>query len=610
MTPTDEPPTAVDLKLVPRPVYYSLTRVNGPQAGARYRLDEDEPTQIGRGVDCEIMLNDPLCSRVHAIVSFEHDDWILRDNNSRNGTQLDGVKIDSSTGRGVPLEHGRIIRIGEADLVFEQLEVTAVVAPARRLSRDGRSRKTDRARHAGRDRADGASLRYAICNRRNNSSCCINSASSCWAASIPTKSRGSASICCATDRASHTAFLWIDDAGRLKPKLMLPEGDDDCMKLNESLSALVGGQGHALWINKQQARESGKNLLHFADAICVPLVSQKKAVGAIMAYMDRGRFQQHDFDFAISLANIVAVALVRVRKQMSLTQDYLRLAAGQAAGLDELVGASDAMRELKSKIARLARANGSVLIRGESGVGKELVARAVHRAGSRADRPMLSVNCAAIPVELMESQLFGHKAGAFTSADRDHLGYFQQADSGTLFLDEIGELTLEGQAKLLRILEGHPFHPVGSNKETTVDVRVIAATNRDLLAYVRERKFREDLYYRLTVFELQVPPLRDRGGDVGRLIEHFLEHFKQVHGRPQLTLGTSARSKLMGYHWPGNVRQLRNTIDSAVVMAAGPEIQVDELGLRDEGPDLDPDMLRIDVWERKLIVEALKLRRR
>src|SRR5690606_3490847 len=155
------------------------------------------------------------------------------------------------------------------------------------------------------------------------------------------------------------------------------------------------------------------------------------------------------------------------------------------------------MLDLKSKITRIARASGSVLVRGESGAGKELVARAIHRSSSRANLPLLCVNCAAIPRDLMESQLFGHKKGSFTGAETDHVGWFRQADSGTLFLDEVGEMTLEGQAKLLRILEGHPFMPVGDVKEVKVDVRVIAATNRDLRDFVREGKFREDLYYRL-----------------------------------------------------------------------------------------------------------------
>jgi two-component system response regulator HydG len=263
------------------------------------------------------------------------------------------------------------------------------------------------------------------------------------------------------------------------------------------------------------------------------------------------------------------------------------------------------MRQLKSKVEKVSRAPGCVLVRGESGSGKELVARAIHRGSHRADRPMISVNCAAIPADLMESQLFGHKSGSFTGADRDHVGYFQQADLGTLFLDEVGELTLEGQAKLLRILEGHPFLPVGAMQEVSVDVRVIAATNQDLQVFVKEKKFREDLYYRLSVFELHLPPLRDRDEDLALLIDFFMAHYRRERGRPQLKLSDAARAKLLAYRWPGNVRQLRNVLDSAVVLAEGDEILPRDLGLRDSGGD-SLDTLQMDVWEKKLILEALR----
>ena len=227
------------------------------------------------------------------------------------------------------------------------------------------------------------------------------------------------------------------------------------------------------------------------------------------------------------------------------------------------------MVELKTKIRRLARATGCVLIRGESGVRQGTGRPRACIAPALAPIGRCSRSTArAIPADLMESQLFGHKAGSFTGADRDHVGYFQQADLGTLFLDEVGEMTLEGQAKLLRILEGHPFLPVGATQEISVDVRVIAATNHDLQKYVREKQFREDLYYRLSVFELYIPPLRDRGDDIGLLIDFFLDHFRRQHGRPGLELSDRRPARLLGYHWPGNVRQLRNVIDSAVVLAA------------------------------------------
>jgi Nif-specific regulatory protein len=390
----------------------------------------------------------------------------------------------------------------------------------------------------------------------------------------------------------------------LKPKLLIPSDAARKVKLSKSLTEVVCSRRRAVWIANQSMARNTATLDHFADALCIPLVREKSTLGAIHLYLERGRFSPGDIEFGISVANILVVALVRARHRAILAAQHNRLVA-KSAEFDELIGESAPMKQLKGRITKIARATGCVLVRGESGVGKELVARAVHRASNRSDRPMLSVNCAAIPRDLMESQLFGHKRGAFTGADADHLGWFQQAHSGTLFLDEVGEMTLEGQAKLLRILEGHPFLPVGATNEVTVDVRVIAATNRDLSEIVREKGFREDLYYRLSVFELYIPPLRERGSDIERLVNFFLDHFKLQHGRPGLALSDAARAKLLSYPWPGNVRQLRNVVDSAVVMAEGDVIEPADLGLRDTGTNAELDSLRIDFWERKLIREAI-----
>ncbi len=296
--------------------------------------------------------------------------------------------------------------------------------------------------------------------------------------------------------------------------------------------------------------------------------------------------------------------MARLRSEQTLQVKHDRLIA-RNADFDELIGESQVMKELKERIGRIARAQGTVMIRGESGSGKELVARAIHREGSRANRPMLSVNCAAIPSELMESQLFGHAKGSFTGADKDHVGWFQQADGGTLFLDEVGELTLGGQAKLLRILEGHPFLPVGATKEIRVDVRILTATNRDLRDFVKEKRFREDLYYRLSTFELWLPPLRQRDGDLALLVDHFFDHFRKVHGRPMLAMSPQVRQRLLSYPWPGNVRQLRNVIDSATVLAVGDEVRLSDLALHETNVEA-LDTLKIDDWEQRLIREALK----
>ena len=401
-------------------------------------------------------------------------------------------------------------------------------------------------------------------------------------------------------QATVAGFMWLTDRGQLKPKQVFPVEHSKTLELNERLTKRVVMNKHAIRIEHSSTQHGKK----YADSICAPIIIDDEVVGALHMYRRQESFRDAHFQLASSVANIMARSLDRANRQAVLQAEHDRLAEASADS-NELIGDSEPMLNLKNKISRVAKASGCVLVRGESGAGKELVARALHRASPRANRPMLSVNCAAIPRDLMESQLFGHKKGAFTSADSDHIGWFQQADTGTLFLDEIGELTLEGQAKLLRILEDHPFLPVGGTEEVTVDVRVICATNRDLREFVSEKKFREDLFYRLTVFELNIPPLRDREGDIQILIDHFVNHFRQKHGRPALALAEPANDKLLSYQWPGNVRQLRNVIDSAIVMAEGDTIEVDDLGIRDVSGD-ELESLKIDYWERKLIKQALK----
>ncbi|HWB08109.1 MAG TPA: sigma 54-interacting transcriptional regulator [Pirellulales bacterium] len=574
-----------------------LTITAGQRAGSSVQLDHTKKTRIGRGAECTLMLTDALCSRVHAVISYENGTWWVHDAQSRNGTFVNGQKVDEAA-----LDDGHRLRVGATEFLFHASDQPPTVGPMVDLNMTQTLIKETRV-----GVADGEALSISAIHDSDQSKELLLLYQLCirlLGCRDPHElMRVSLDLLRERTEASVAGFLWISDDGKLKPKLVIPESSAAPVTLSESLTRLVCDEGHAVWIANQHADAAEDALQHYADAICVPLMSKRGALGAIHVYLEQGRFRQSHFDFAISVANITTVALVRARKEETLESDLARLKE-KTAGYDEIIGESPAIRDLKDKIGRMSRATGCVLIRGESGTGKELVARALHRASPRADRPMLSINCAAIPAELMESQLFGHKAGSFTGADRDHTGLFQQADLGTLFLDEIGEMTLQGQSKLLRILEGHPFLPVGATAEVQVDVRVIAATNRDLLAYVAEKKFREDLYYRLSVFELFIPPLREREGDVGLLIDYFLDHFRKQHGRPGLTLSSEARNKLLTAPWPGNVRQLRNVIDSAVVLAGGDVIAASDLGLRDATQG-SLDSLKIEHWERKLIIEAL-----
>jgi DNA-binding NtrC family response regulator len=220
-----------------------------------------------------------------------------------------------------------------------------------------------------------------------------------------------------------------------------------------------------------------------------------------------------------------------------------------------------------------------VLVRGESGVGKELIARAIHQASPRRDGPYLALNCAALSASLLESELFGHERGAFTGASERKIGKFEAAHGGTLMLDEIGEMSLEAQAKFLRILEGKPFVRLGSNQPITVDVRVIAATNRDLEQAVGQGLFRSDLYFRLRVIELNVPPLRHRQEDIAVLAEHFLDRLSATDRLPRRELSEAALAAMQSYHWPGNIRELKNSIERALVLAVGDRIEPEDLAL-------------------------------
>jgi PAS domain S-box-containing protein len=259
----------------------------------------------------------------------------------------------------------------------------------------------------------------------------------------------------------------------------------------------------------------------------------------------------------------------RLREELEQERDYLREEVQVAMNLGRIVGTSPVLRNMLKRVEAVADTPATVLLQGESGVGKELVARAIHARSPRAEAPLVKVNCASIPKELFESEFFGHVKGAFTGAHRDRVGRFQLADGGTIFLDEVSEMPLELQGKLLRVLQESEFERVGDDVTRSVDVRVIAATNRDLERHIVEGKFREDLFYRLSVFPIDVPPLRERGDDVIQLAQEFLATSCKEFGREPMTLTRGQANKLRAYDWPGNVRELKNVIERAVILSRG-----------------------------------------
>jgi PAS domain S-box-containing protein len=259
----------------------------------------------------------------------------------------------------------------------------------------------------------------------------------------------------------------------------------------------------------------------------------------------------------------------RLREELEQERDYLREEVNVAMNMGRIVGASPSLRHMLKRVEAVADTPATVLLQGESGVGKELVAHAIHARSSRSEGPLVKVNCASIPKELFESEFFGHVKGAFTGAHRDRIGRFQLADGGTIFLDEVSEIPLELQGKLLRVLQESEFERVGDDVTRSVDVRVIAATNRNLERHIVDGHFREDLFYRLSVFPIEVPPLRDRSDDVIQLAQDFLTKACKDFGREPMTLTRGQANKLRAYDWPGNVRELKNVIERAVILSRG-----------------------------------------
>jgi two-component system response regulator AtoC len=284
---------------------------------------------------------------------------------------------------------------------------------------------------------------------------------------------------------------------------------------------------------------------------------------------------------------------------------------------EQFIGRSQKMREVFQVIQRLGRVNTSVLIRGENGTGKELVARAIHFNSPRKEKPFVAINCGAIPEALVESEFFGHEKGAFTGADSRHIGKFQFAEGGTLFLDEVGELSPQMQVKLLRVLQERKFTPVGSNREIRSDIRIVAATNRNLEEMIRNQRFREDLFYRLNVMPIHLPPLRERSEDIPTLVEHFIEKFNHLHGRD--ALGTEIRgiredalNALKNHLWPGNIRELENMIERAFVLensyyltpsALPAQLRPEPQAQREVAIDFHNQK---ELFERQFITQALK----
>lgn len=390
-----------------------------------------------------------------------------------------------------------------------------------------------------------------------------------------------------------TLYLVDHARGELVSRIAhLPELAEIRLRMGEGVAGWVARSGQAVTVpdGPHDARfHPGIDALtgyQTRTLLAAPITDEAGTTIGVVQVLNKhqGLFNREDTDRLIALGREIGGLLA----ETSL-RSQLRPESGRALDFrfNHIVGESPQMREVFDRIARAAASTATVLVRGQSGAGKEAIARAVHDNSPRRDRPFIKVDCAALPAPLIENELFGHERGAYTGADRQTDGKVMAAHTGTLFLDEVGELPLEVQGKLLRLLQDRTCLRVGGTKPIEVDVRFVCATHRDLEAEVAAGRFRQDLYYRLRVVQIVVPALRERGlADLDRLIDHFFFEHTRRHGRPRLRLSSGARQAMHRHTWPGNVRELENAIESAVVLAAGDEIGIDALPLEVSRPPI------------------------
>ncbi|NOT44436.1 MAG: sigma 54-interacting transcriptional regulator [Acidobacteria bacterium] len=366
--------------------------------------------------------------------------------------------------------------------------------------------------------------------------------------------------------------------------------------------------------------DGGRGELSF---ICVPVVVQRATVGALAVDL---RFRaERDYESSVKFFGIVSSMIAQALNVQRLVEEerrrlvdentHLRQELRERYDFSNIIGTSGPTRLMYEQVAQVATSNTTVLIRGESGTGKELIAHAIHYNSLRAKKPFVKVSCAALPDTLIESELFGYEKGAFTGANARKKGRFELAEGGTLFLDEIGDVNLSTQVKLLRVLQEREFERLGGTDTVKINVRLIAATNKDMEKAIAEGAFREDLYYRLNVFTIFVPPLRERKADMLLLADHFLEKFSREHGKVIKRISTPAIDMLMSYHWPGNVRELENALERAVLVCDGAVIHGHHLPPSLQTADASGTVTRVSLrdavaaYERDLILDALKTTR-
>ncbi|MDR1492463.1 MAG: sigma 54-interacting transcriptional regulator [Planctomycetaceae bacterium] len=603
-----------------------------------YLLSPASETTLGRSSECTIFLEDERASRKHAAIYFQQGKWRVRDLKSRNGI-IHGNQVLKDH---ASLEDGDVIWIGHCEIRFQLADAapensetdtndtekgesrdqvlggTGIfgvseaygVAPSR-SSFDPQAITERRTQTSFLNVGKGTVALHATQAGHDSSNLCRLAFRLGKAASLNDAAQTALEgLLQATD--ADAAALWllpqeVKSAFRVSQLRLVtsvkPE-NQEYSHISEALAKTVIESREALLMNNGgdssaklacglKEKASGfvsntvsPNTLSARNTLAAPIRFQNRVLGLIHLYNHAERFfTPEDLEYALAVADTLGAVLAHLTREKELSA-YLNetkqenVILREALSKDtEIIGVSPAMRHIGYLIERASEGKATLLVRGESGTGKELIARAAHFAGSRKAKPFVCLNCAAVSESLLASELFGHEKGSFTGATERKIGKFEAANHGTLFLDEIGEMSPALQAKFLRVLEGHPFERVGGNTPITVDVRVVAATNRDLEKEVTEGRFRHDLFFRLRVLEIIVPPLRKRKEDIMTLARHFLERFRNETGRKVEGFSEAAKRLLLKYRWPGNVRELKNVIERAMLLGTESLIQESDVML-------------------------------
>ncbi len=551
---------------------------------------------LGRAHTNRIVLKDDLCSREHSEIAYSDGKWRVRDLKSMNGTRVNDESLYESEWELSPNDE---IQLGRTRLLFvEDLSQLPSPPPPKRRAegleikrRLGQTRfltpippTNDGATAAGeatpavverRSLSRDLSLLYRLALDMGMAQTYEDLLELVFTALLEAVPAEVAAIL----RLKEGQELGLIEARHRDPEsrgyARVPPGIVEEVLSNRQ-AILAEDLARDAYLRNQS--DQGDTLV--TSLVCAPVIYGERVVGLVHLYCtDPHRaLGSEDLEFAMAVAKQLGITGQLIERQDSLQKENVSL-RDQLRLESELVGNSRVITDVLSQVSRVAQTNATVLIRGDSGTGKELVARAIHYSSPRRDGPFVCLNCAALSETLLESELFGHEKGAFTGATERKIGKFEASDHGTIFLDEIGEMNFATQAKLLRVLEGHPFERVGGNASIRVDVRVVAATNQPLEVFLKEGRFRRDLFYRLQVVEIRVAPLRERRSDVAQLADHFLRRFTRDTGRKIRGFTPAAMKKMEEYHWPGNVRELRNVVERAVALGNGPFLDAKDIWL-------------------------------